>query len=54
MSVIAIVLVILALICFAIPAFTRYDAGGHSGQLVPAGLFFVTLAMALPALGAAL
>ena len=54
MSVIAIVLVILALICFAIPAFTRYDAAGHVGRLVPAGLFFATLAVTLPALGAAL
>jgi len=54
MSVIAIVLIILALICFGIPAFTNFSAGGYSGRLIPAGLFCATLAVALPALSAAL
>ncbi len=52
MSVIAIVLVILALICFGLATFGRSIGG--SINLLPAGLFCATLAVALPALSAAL
>ncbi len=54
MSVISVVLIILALICFAIPAFTSWDAAGYGGRLLPAGLFLALLGLSLPALTAAL
>ena len=52
MSVIAIVLIILALICFGLATFGKSISG--TINLVPAGLFCATLALTLPVLSAAL
>lgn len=52
MSVIALVLLILALVCFAVAAFGR-SIGGNI-NLVPAGLFCALLAFTLPVLAATL
>ena len=38
------ILVLIALLCFAVAAFFSYRESPYGGSLVAAGLFFVTLA----------